>query len=153
MEPDEIDVLAPTVFRGLEEIDHAIETRLAREVWRDLPETNRLDRIHLDLTRFHAVAAADRDVGARPDSNAARDLPAPNSVAEPLGEDHQESLHLRERANHVEVSGGAAVPGIKRMSVAMAKTVWLATPSILSLPGRSVGQALNHVASRQSRRD
>jgi hypothetical protein len=43
VEPDKIDVLAATVLRGLEEVDHTFETRLARQVWSDVPEPNRQD--------------------------------------------------------------------------------------------------------------
>jgi len=92
VEPDQIDVLALAVLRDLEEVDHPLETRLPREVWRDVFEADRQDRIHLDLTLFHAVAVADLDVGTHPYADAARDFAAPNSLAQALGEDHSESL-------------------------------------------------------------
>ena len=92
MEPDQIDVLAVTVLRDLEEVDHTVETRFPRQLWRDVGEADRLDRIHLDLTLFHAVAGAHVDVGTRPYSDAARDVSAANSLAQALREDHEGSL-------------------------------------------------------------
>ena len=88
MESDEIDVLAPTVLRDLEEVDHTLETRRARQLWSDIRETDRQDRIHLDLTLFHPVAVADLYVWTHPYADAASDFAAPNSVAQALGEDH-----------------------------------------------------------------
>lgn len=92
MEPDQIDVLALTVLRDLEEVDHTLETRLSRQLWSDIPEADLQDRIHLDLTLFHAVAVADLDMGTHPYSDAASDFAATNSIAQALGEDHLESL-------------------------------------------------------------
>jgi hypothetical protein len=92
VEPDQIDVLALTVLRHLEEVDDTLETRLSRQLWSDIGKTDRQDRIHLDLALFHAVAVADLDVGTHPYSDAASDFSAANSIAQALGEDHLESL-------------------------------------------------------------
>jgi hypothetical protein len=94
VEPDQIDVLALTVLRHLEEVDHTLEARLSRQLWSDIRETDRQDRFHLDLTLFHAVAVADLDVGTHPYPDAASDFSATNSIAQALGEDHLESLLL-----------------------------------------------------------
>jgi hypothetical protein len=94
VEPDQIDVLALTVLRHLEEVDHTLETRLSRQLWSDIRETDRQDRIHFDLTLFHAVAVADLDVRTHPYPDAASDFSATNSIAQALGEDHLESLLL-----------------------------------------------------------
>jgi hypothetical protein len=103
---DEIDVLAPTVLRDLEEIDHTLETRRSSQLWSDIRETDRQDRIHLDLTLFHPVAVAHLYVRTHPYPDAASDVAAANSVAQALGEDHLESLLLAyERRNVREYAG------------------------------------------------
>ena len=43
MEPNQVDVVAATVFRGLEQILHAAETRFARQIVGDIREANRRD--------------------------------------------------------------------------------------------------------------
>ena len=92
MEPDQIDVLASTVLGDLEEVDHALETRLAGELRCNVRETDRLDRIHLDLPVFHGVTGAFLDVGTEPYTDAARDVSATNPLTQSLGEDHEKSL-------------------------------------------------------------
>src|ERR1017187_6622666 len=115
VESDQIDILAFAVLRHLEQIDDAQEARLAGQLPSDIRKTDWLDRIHLDLTFFHPVPVADLDVGAHPYSDAASDLAATNTVAEALGEHHEESLHPvrpvgdgggRSRAEHPRDSGG-----------------------------------------------
>ena len=81
MEPNQIDVLTFAVLCNLEQVDDAEESRFSSQLWRDIRKTDRRDRIHLNLTFFHAVTGADFDVGPRPDSDAASDFSAPNSVA------------------------------------------------------------------------
>src|SRR5207247_6985684 len=68
------------------------ETRRARQLWSDIREAERQDRIHLDLTLFHPVAVADPYVWTHPYANAASDFAAPNPVAQALREDHFKSL-------------------------------------------------------------
>ena len=94
MESNEIDILAFTVPGNLQQIDETEETRLARQLRGDIGKTDRLDRIDLNLAFFHAVPDAHFDMGARPDSNAASDFPAANSLAKPLGEHHDEKFTL-----------------------------------------------------------
>src|SRR6185295_16243968 len=88
VESDQIDVLAAAVFRDLEELDDVFEARASREVWSDLGQTDRPNRIHFDLALIHAVPPANLDVGTGPDSNAAGDGAPSHSFPEPLGEDH-----------------------------------------------------------------
>ena len=92
MEPNQIDILAFTVLRDFKQIEDTQETRLSRQLWSDIRKTDWGDRIHLDLTLFHAVAGAHVDVGTRPYSDAARDVSAANSLAQALREDHEGSL-------------------------------------------------------------
>ena len=97
MESNQIDVVAATVFRDLEELDHILETRTSRQVWGDLGQTDRPNRIHFDLTLIHAVAPASLDVGTCPYSDTASDGASSHSFSEPLGEDHAASLRLGAR--------------------------------------------------------
>lgn len=92
MEPDQIDVLAFSVLRDLQEVNHTLEARLPRQLWSDIREADRQDRSYFDLTLFHPVAAADLDVGTRPYSDAASDFAATNPVAQALAEDHEERI-------------------------------------------------------------
>ena len=88
MKLDQIDVLAATVFRRLQKVDDTIETRTSRQLWSDVGETDRQNRIHFDLTLFHAVAHANRDVGAHPYPDTTGDDAPSHAVPEPFGEDH-----------------------------------------------------------------
>ena len=81
MEPNQIDIFAFAVLRDLKQIEHPQETRLSRQLWSDIRETYRRDRIYLDLTLFHAIPGAHFDVGTRPYPDAARDFSAANSFA------------------------------------------------------------------------
>ena len=105
MEPNKIDILAFTMLRNLEQINDAQESRLARQCWGDIRKTDRLDRIHFDLTFFHSVPVAHFDMGTRPYSDAASDFPATPSLAKTLAEDHEESLHPAEHSSRVARTG------------------------------------------------
>jgi hypothetical protein len=91
MEPDQIHVVAAAVLRGLEQVLDTVETRFAGQIVRDVPDTNRQDRVHHDVSIVHAVTAAGLDMGARPDANAAPDPPPPDSLANALGKHHDGS--------------------------------------------------------------
>lgn len=93
MKPDQIDILALTVLRNLEQINEAQESRLARQGWGDIRKTDVLNRIHFDLTFFHAVPVAHYDVGAHPYSDTAGDFSSTNSLAKSLGKRHEMSVH------------------------------------------------------------
>jgi hypothetical protein len=92
VEPNQVDVLAFTVLRDFEQIDDTQETRLARQSWSDVQKADRLDGIHFDLTFIHTVPGACFDVRASPDSDAASDFSATNSIAKTLREDHDEKF-------------------------------------------------------------
>ena len=91
MEPDQVHVVTGAVLRGLEQVIHAVKTRLAGQIIRDIRDTHRHDRIHHDLSLVHAVMAARFDMGPRPDANAAPDPPAPDSLANAFGKHHEDS--------------------------------------------------------------
>ena len=92
MEPDQIDILARTVFRNLEKIYNAEETGLSRQLRCDIRETDRLNGVHFDFTFFHLVSITGFDMSAFPDSNAARDFPAPDSLPKTLRKDHEDEF-------------------------------------------------------------
>jgi hypothetical protein len=81
VEPNQVDILAFTVLRDLEQIDQTKETRLSRLLRSDIRKTDWLDRIHLDFTFFHSVPGTYFDMRARPNSYAAGDFSATNSFA------------------------------------------------------------------------
>jgi len=76
------------VLRDLEQIDYTQESRLSRQLWSDIRKTDRLYGIHFDLPFLHTVSVTHFDMGTLPDSDAARDFSATNSLAKTLGEDH-----------------------------------------------------------------
>jgi hypothetical protein len=92
MEPDQVNILARTVLRNLEKIDDAKETGLSRQLRGDIRETDRLNRIHFNFTFFHPVSPPNFDMRVFPDSNAARDFPAPNSLPQTLRKDHEDEF-------------------------------------------------------------
>jgi NAD(P)-dependent dehydrogenase (short-subunit alcohol dehydrogenase family) len=113
VKPNEIDVVASTVFRHLEQIDDTQKSRFSRQLPSDIRKTDWLDRIHLDLTFFHPVPVADLDVGAHPYSDAASNFSATNSLAKALGKHHEESLHRNAR-RRMEVDGPEqSIPAIR----------------------------------------
>lgn len=95
MEPDEIDILAPAVLRNLQKIDKAQETGRSRQTGSNIQQADRLNRIYLDFPFFHLVSLAGFDMRALPDSNAARDFPAPDALPKPLRKDHRRSVYMR----------------------------------------------------------
>ena len=90
MEPDQVHVSPTAMSCNSQQVVHAVEPRFSRESGRDVAERNRLDRLHDDVSPVHRVAATHLHMRARPDPDAAADLPAPDSLAKPLGEEHLE---------------------------------------------------------------
>ena len=88
MKTNQIDVVALTVFSHLKQIEHAQETRLSRQRWRNIGKSDQSDRIDLDFSLSHSITLAFFYVGARPYSDAASYFPLNNSFAEALCEDH-----------------------------------------------------------------
>src|ERR1700756_2021311 len=88
MEPDEIDVLAASVLRNLQQIRDAREPRLARDLVRDVVESDLLDGVDFDLPRAQPIAVSDLHPRRHPDADAARDLAGANGVAQVFRELH-----------------------------------------------------------------
>jgi hypothetical protein len=80
------------VFGYFEQIENTEESRFAGELWRNVREAYRLDRVDFDLAFIHAVTPARFHAWRLPNAHAARDLAAPDAVAEPLGKHHAVSL-------------------------------------------------------------
>jgi hypothetical protein len=93
VEPDEVDILAFTVARDLQQIGDAEESGLACEFRRDLRYLNGFHGVDLDLAFVHTIAPADLNVGTSPDPNAAGNLPPADCFAKAFREDHVQSLH------------------------------------------------------------
>jgi hypothetical protein len=95
VEADEVDGLAAAVLRDFEEVEDAEEAGGTGEFRCDVGKANGFDGVDFDFAFFHAVAAADFDVGTYPDANAGSDGTAANAIAEALGEEH--GRRIRER--------------------------------------------------------
>jgi hypothetical protein len=80
------------MFRHLEQVQNAKESRLARQFRSNIRKPDRLNRIDFNLAFLHAVSPAYSDAGTHPDSHTASDLPATYSLAKPLSEHHKASL-------------------------------------------------------------
>jgi uncharacterized protein RhaS with RHS repeats len=80
------------VLRYFEQVKDAEKSRLPRQLWSDVRESDGVDGVHLDLALIQTVAASHCDARAYPESHAARDLSATDSFAKTLGEHHAESL-------------------------------------------------------------
>ena len=93
VEVDQVDILAFTVPRDLQQIGEAEETRFSREFRRNLRKLDRLDGIDLDLAFVHTVTGADPYAWTTPNANAAGNLSPADSFAKTFGEDHAKSLH------------------------------------------------------------
>ena len=80
------------MFRHLEEVSNALKPAGAGEIWSDLVESNRDDRINFDLPFLHSVPLAYRNAGPMPYPNAASDRTRSDPVAQILYEQHTTSL-------------------------------------------------------------
>jgi hypothetical protein len=143
VESNQVDVVAATVLRDRKEVGHIFETRTSRQVWSDVGQTNRLNRIHLDLTLIHAVAPANLDVGTCPYSDAASDGASSHSLSEPLGEDHVASLRLS-----VQIDGRARLTFV---SAPRADRGGTQAEAVAGAAGRQIALRNSSIASFTSR--
>ncbi len=88
MEPNQVHIVAATVFRDSQQIIHALEPRFTGQIVRDVGDGNRRNRIDNDVSLVHPVTTAHLYMGTRPDTDATSDSPAPDSLAEAFGEHH-----------------------------------------------------------------
>src|SRR5271169_497061 len=80
------------MFRDLEQVQNAKESRLARQFRSNIWEPYWLDRIDLNLAFLHTVPRAYSDPGTHPDSHTASDFSATYALAKSFSEGHEESL-------------------------------------------------------------
>ena len=80
------------MFRDLEQVQNAKESRLARQFRSNIWKPYRLNRIDLNLAFLHTVSRAYSDAGTHPDAHAASDFSATYALAKPFSERHKESL-------------------------------------------------------------
>lgn len=80
------------MFRHLQQVQNAKESRLARQFRSNIRKPDRFNRIDFNRTFLHAVSRAHSNAGTHPDSHAASDFPAPYSLAKPPSEHHEDSL-------------------------------------------------------------
>jgi len=92
VEPDQINILASTMFRDLEQVQNAKESRLARQFRSNVRKPDRLNRIDFNLAFLHPVSRAYSGARTHPDPHAASDLSPPYPPAKPFSERHEESL-------------------------------------------------------------
>ena len=82
MEPNEVNVFSPAVFRNFQKIQYTEEPGGLGQLGCDIRKPDGFDRIHFDVSVcIHAVSPANLDVRACPDADAAGDVTAANSFA------------------------------------------------------------------------
>jgi hypothetical protein len=80
------------MFRDLQQIQNAKESRLARQLRSNIWKPYWFNRIDLNLAFLHTVSRAYSDTGTHPDAHTASDFSATYSLAKPFSERHEESL-------------------------------------------------------------
>lgn len=88
MEADEIDILARSMLRDIEQVLDAAKAASACEGGREIVQRDRIDRVDLDRAFFHAVPLPHRDPRPVPDADCGRDGTRPHAVAEVFDELH-----------------------------------------------------------------
>jgi hypothetical protein len=94
MESNEIDVLSLAVFCDFEQRVQVREARLAHQFRSDIGEIDGFYRVDFDLSLFHGITPAHLHMRVHPDSDAAPDIAAADSLAKPLVEYHEKILPL-----------------------------------------------------------
>jgi hypothetical protein len=92
VKPDQINILASTMFRHLQQVQNAKESRFARQFRSNIRKPDWLNRIDLNLAFLHPVSRAYSDARTHPDPHTASDLAPPYPLSQPLSEHHKESL-------------------------------------------------------------
>ena len=89
MESNQVRLVTAAMFRDGQQISHALEPGLTREVVRDATDGNRLNRIHDDMPVVHPVPTTHLDTRLHPDANRASDSALSDALAKSLGEHHR----------------------------------------------------------------
>ena len=85
------------MFRDLEQVKDAKESRLARQFRSNIWKPYWFDRIDLNLTFFHTVPRAYSYVGTDPDSHTASDFSTTYSLTKAFSERHEQSVRPMKR--------------------------------------------------------
>jgi len=116
VESNQVRLVPAAMFRDSQQISHALEPGLTREVVRDLTDGDRLNRIHDDMPVVHPVPTTHLDMGLHPDANRASDSALSDALAKALGEQHRNPsvgrAHHREHAPvfQIHVACSCALP-------------------------------------------
>jgi phosphopantetheinyl transferase (holo-ACP synthase) len=86
---DQIDIFAATVFCDFEQVEHTQKSGLTGQLWSDVGKADRFDGVDFNRSFFHAIALADRDARAEPETHGAGDFAAEDAFAKAFGEDHE----------------------------------------------------------------
>jgi hypothetical protein len=120
VEPDQINILASTMFRDLQQVQNAKESRLARQFRSNIWKPDRFNRIDFNLAFLHTVSRTYSDAGTHPDSHAASDFSAPYPLAKPFSERHEEKctsnravrLACKTMAHRQMSASGSNIPAV-----------------------------------------
>lgn len=88
MKSNQVDVLAAAMPGDLQQVFHAVKPGFLRQIFSNVVNLYRHNRIHDDVAIFHRVTAIELHMRMRPDANAAPDSSAPDSFAKAFGENH-----------------------------------------------------------------
>ena len=80
------------MLRYLEQIQNTQKSRCARQFWSDIRKADRFDRVDLDLAFLHAVSGTHSNVRPHPESDAASNLSAANTLTKPFAKHHDDSF-------------------------------------------------------------
>lgn len=86
MEPNQVHLVAASMFCDSQQIINAFEPRFAGQIERNVGEGNRRNRIHNDVALIHPVTTTHLYMGTRPDTNTGLNYPEPDSRAKAFGE-------------------------------------------------------------------
>jgi hypothetical protein len=92
MEPDQINILASTMFRDLEQVQNAKESRLSRQFRSNIRKPDRFNRVNFNFAFLHSVSRPHSNAGTHPDSHTASDFSPTYPLPQPLSEHHEQSL-------------------------------------------------------------
>src|SRR5262245_14984898 len=81
VEPNQVDLPSASVPRDRQQILHAFEAGLARQIICNVLDSDGHNRIDDDMAVLHRIAATGLDLRPRPDADAAPDSSAANPLA------------------------------------------------------------------------
>jgi hypothetical protein len=88
MEPNQVHPVATAVSGDAQQIIHALEARFTSQIVRNVLDSDWRNGVHDNVPLVHPITTACFHTRAHPDTNAASDSAAPDSLAEAFGEQH-----------------------------------------------------------------